>query len=297
MASDWTKALLFVSAVVPVTAIVALAQRKRSRGQEGLTVARGSAPTRNAAAEAATVRLTKPKAFSKTVPTDEKGQAIDHDGCLALGRLSKNYPFGQYEVCLTPTQRAKLAPKKKLGCGVFACAYDRADGKVVKFTRDSEDVAALIAAQKSGVVPKLYSVHKLGKGSAGRRYKDGEPVPVYAMVVEKLRTIPKEQDDAQKLSDRIYAAVNRAVVDGEGGPSDCNKRDGGDTVCKTVEAAERLKRKTGITWDDAHAGNIGFDKKGRLKILDLGLTRTQLKEQPAVLEGSDRKLAGILPRV
>jgi len=34
-----------------------------------------------------------------------------------------------------------------------------------------------------------------------------------------------------------------------------------------------------------HAGNIGYDAKDKLKVLDLGLTKSELEQEPEVLQG------------
>src|SRR5271170_5336494 len=124
----------------------------------------------------------------------------DEGNCLILGNDNTNYPFGRYRVCLTPNQEKKLFGRKfdqqkKLGCGVFACAYTAPGGKkVVKFTRDSEDVAALIKAQKTGVVPKVYKVFKIKQG--GKSIAKHETTDVYALVVERLVPLTPPQREA-----------------------------------------------------------------------------------------------------
>lgn len=52
-------------------------------------------------------------------------------------------------------------------------------------------------------------------------------------------------------------------------------------------SADLLKR--GVDWADIHAGNIGADKDGRWKALDLGNSPTTLKQEPPVLNGLYRK--------
>jgi len=208
-------------------------------------------------------------------------------------------------VCLTENQRRRLFGPRgksdhKLGCGVFACAYAAPGStRVVKFTRDSEDVAALLKAQKTGLVPKIFATYKLKQG--GRtipkrdpwtaRIADPQDIPVYALVMERLRTVPSEERDQldETLSDI------RAVSEGRMTGNDyCDNRvdEWGTTGCDDIElavvnAAEKL-RAAGIVWNDIHSGNIGFDKRGKLKVLDLGLTKTELKRRLKILAGLGR---------
>jgi len=46
--------------------------------------------------------------------------------------------------------------------------------------------------------------------------------------------------------------------------------------------------KRGIDWTDVHAGNIGVDKNGRWKVLDLGASTTRLTVEPPELAGRRR---------
>lgn len=234
-------------------------------------------------------------------------------GCLVLGK--KHLRYGDpYRVCLTSTQEQKLfkgkrTKMKKLGCGVFACAYESpAKSRVVKFTRDSEDVAALLKAQKTDVVPKVHAVYKLKQGGrttpvadfVTNRKEDPRHVDVYALVIDRLRTVPgseREQEDGDLM--RLHDAVDSVTHDrkpltiknvctrvasyldeGEAGPYDgCTT-----TQALVLDAIGKL-RKIGINWTDFHAGNIGYDKAGRLKVLDLGVTKTALEKEPEILEG------------
>ena len=227
------------------------------------------------------------------------------NGCLLLGKYWPNVGGLPYRVCLTENQEqtlfgGKRKSQKKLGCGVFACAYTSPDeSKAVKFTRDSEDVAALLKAQKTGVVPKIYKVFKLKQGGRTLRERDPftrreiEPqdTPVYALVMEKLRTIPS---DEREMLDETLPGI-RSVAQGKISASDfCEQQqheDGGigcgDVETDVINAVEKLKR-AGITWEDIHSGNIGYDRSGALKVLDLGLTKTELKRRIKILAGLGR---------
>jgi hypothetical protein len=226
--------------------------------------------------------------------------------CLLLGRQHHRFSPGPYRVCLTANQEKRLfqgkrKKQKKLGCGVFACAYTAPGStKVVKFTRDSEDVAALLKAQKTGVVPKVFAVYRLKQGGRTIPKRDPitfrEPPPaqdvaVYALVVERLRTIPIEDQHIINETLPDIAAVARGAMTGN---DYCDSRvdENGIVGCDDIElgvvrAVEKL-RAAGIVWGDLHAGNIGYDKRGKLKVLDLGFTQTELKRRIKILAGLGR---------
>jgi hypothetical protein len=220
-------------------------------------------------------------------------------GCLLLGRGHER--FGDaYRVCLTKNQEQKLfrgrrSKLRKLGCGVFACAYESPNkNRVVKFTRDSEDVAALLAAQDTGAVAKVYEAYRLAQNGETVPDRDLAPpfandvteVPVYALVVERLRTIPLlERKPVEAELHEIFSKVIKKDLPPE---RFCATRRGdgcSEVQIGVLSAYERLSD-AGIVWKDIHAGNIGYDKKGNLKVLDLGLTKTRLKQEDVkVLEG------------
>lgn len=248
----------------------------------------------------------KRKSLGAIIPTAERptAQALtivdefypeprpDEDDCLILGRMHPSYHFGEYRVCLTDNQKQTLFKGKvgkKLGCGVFACAYASGPHKVVKFTRDSEDVAALLEAQKTGVVPKVYDVFKLKDG--GHSINTDDETPVYAMTIERLRTLPRDERirmDQEEIS-QAFAVIDN-VKSGQSPSVDaaCAEQECGPIARETAQAALAL-HDAGIDWTDIHAGNIGFDRKGRVKVLDLGLTSTQLKAEPKILAGARRR--------
>jgi hypothetical protein len=248
-----------------------------------------------------------PNPFANTAEPDEDEDENPYEAklpqdvgdCLVLGKDRPNFKFGSYRVCLTPNQKQTLFKKrkgKKLGCGVFACAYSTsAPTKVVKFTRDSEDVAALLEAQKTGVVPKVFATYTLKDG--GHSVKTDDHTPVYALVVEKLKTFTPAEREAIDDEIGVVRAMVKAVDSGKVGSiaEACQKvrdEDGydcGPITQETAEATLKLKQ-AGIDWNDVHSGNIGLDRNGNIKILDLGITGTQLKEQPKILEGAKRRL-------
>ena len=226
----------------------------------------------------------------------------DEGGCLLVGRWHHKYSSGPYRVCLTHNQEQKLfggkrRSQKKLGCGVFACAYTiPGSTRVVKFTRDSEDVAALLKAQKTGVVPKIFDVYKLKQSSRTIpkmdpmtfRTPEAQEIPVFALVMERLRTLSTDE----RMSADEHLPDIRDVAEGKmPGGAYCDSRvdDDGNVGCddlemKVISAVEKL-RAAGIQWNDIHGGNIGFDSRGKLKVLDLGLTKTELKRRLKILAG------------
>lgn len=242
-------------------------------------------------------------------------------GCLLLGR--KHHNFGDpYRVCLTQNQEQKLFKGKrtklrKLGCGTFACAYESPlKSRVIKFTRDSEDVAGLLKAQKTGVVPKVHAVFKLKQG--GRTTPQRNPftmrvdeprhVDVYAMVVDRLETPPADEryaleEDMQRLRHAIDTVDKERkpltidnvcrLVNNDGDWGDDTEGSCTSTQMLVLDAVGKL-RKIGIDWGDIHAGNFGYDKRGKLKVLDLGVTKTQLEREPEVLEGRQRAASMLL---
>ena len=218
-------------------------------------------------------------AFYKPPKKDEPG------GCLLIGRKHQTVKGSEeYRVCLTPNQEQTLLGGKKIGkkigCGVFACAYALGKSKVVKFTRDQDDVAALLEAQPLGVVPKVYNVYKLKQGGTIKPHD--EEVPVFALVLERLKplSVPRRKIlDAvlYQTPDVVAGYSTREDVCGAAGPE--------ASVCEqTVDIAQKLKD-IGIDWSDVHAGNIGIDRKGNVKALDLGVSQTELKRRIDVLEG------------
>jgi len=247
---------------------------------------------------------------------DEYGYYItpeDTDDCLVLGHAHPELKFGRYRACLTNNQKRVLFKNrkgKKLGCGVFACAYGTSSpNKIVKFTRDPEDVAALLETQETGAVPEVYETYKLKE--PGHAIKSGKKTPVYALVIERLKTFTSEKRSeidaefwgpAAGRSGNLVKRVLDEVAVGEA-PSiskacrairDYEGESCGMITQKTAEAVEKLRTAhvdvSGVL-NDLHAGNIGLDKDGNVKILDLGFTGTRLKEQPKILAKATKRLA------
>jgi hypothetical protein len=244
-------------------------------------------------------------AFQRTALPDEAAAEEDEYGypvpaqdegdCLILGKKHERFRFGKYRVCLTENQKKTLFKKhgkgEKLGCGVFACAYGTTPTRAVKFTRDPEDVAALLEAQPLKVTPKIHAVYTLKE--PGESLDTGEETPVYALVVERLK--PFQGDERATIDDEIYqvrdmiSEVRRHEYPNLKKACEARGDACGPITLQTAKAAMKLK-KAGIEWTDVHAGNIGLDKRGNVKILDLGVTGTQLREQPKILEGARKRL-------
>jgi len=197
---------------------------------------------------------------------------------------------GRYHVCLTSKQWATLFPRgagKKLGCGAFACAWARGEnGTVVKITRDRDDVANMIQAQGHARVLKVYEAYALeGAGTSLERKTKGRRVPVYAMVVERVKPFPPaskgilkklplkqmEEDYRKRKVPRAKFAVSNATRFKVDAACDAvtQKKPCQQLLHELVDTYEDLARQ-GIVWLDMHPGNLGTDREGRWKILDLG---------------------------
>jgi hypothetical protein len=231
------------------------------------------------------------------------------DKCRAGGVLGVKNPrikgSGPYAVCLNDRQAEDIfgpsgRPKRKLGSGTFASAYETDAGRVVKITKDRDDVDALVGGQGISRVAKVYRHIELGK--AGKDVRTGKPVPVYALEVEKLGAVspkaerllsrPLEMTRVTLLRDlhrtlggpetyavpqeMKHAMINRACgrMRNEVDRSACS-RFVGDYTDAFVALAHR-----GIVWQDSHFGNIGVDSGNRWKALDLGYSR--MKKHVAV---------------
>lgn len=235
----------------------------------------------------------------------------DRGVCLRLGNQNSAFsPKGRYQVCLTENQQRTLfgaldahEASRKLGCGVFACAYakPKSRAKVIKFTRDASDVAALIQAQPSGAVPKLYRAFKLKQGGAWEQ--DGKAIPaVYAVEVERLTPLAKhlqrehwggylptakDQHDHCKseLAMKPQAFKNNAYL---------------RASCGVADAVIALDDVGLSNLTDLHGNNVGYDAKGKLKVLDLGLSAadfTRNKEPAELASATRRMLTGAIAKL
>lgn len=234
-------------------------------------------------------------------------------GYITQGKWSIHHPMsGSYEVCLTPNQYQRVfggkPPRKRLGCGTFACAYDVGKkATVVKITSDAEDVAGLLLAQGVPHVAKVVQAHELVRaGIRGRAY-----IPVYALEVERLRPVhPRAERWINQTVVAEHMAINAHALDfvGRGAAhlyefpttSKAHLKD----RCKVAapnyypECSQFIDDfatlytnliQRGVWWQDFHPGNFGVDPKGTWKALDLGVSHARLGGPLPQLEGVPRK--------
>lgn len=216
--------------------------------------------------------------------------------CLVVGRDHQHYPFGPYHVCLTKTQRARLfgrRPIQEIGCGTFACAYDHPTdpAKIVKVTRDSEDLGGLHRAQGTGLVPTMHAAYELRNG--GRAVNDGRKTRVYAAVLDRLEMpaargegLTRDQVDALQYAVSGLMPVKAACC-GRGG---CN-----DLCVRIADVGSRLHAQ-GIDWIDTHAGNVGYAADGRLQVLDMGRSEVPAPPLPVLAARRRRQLGAVRAR-
>jgi hypothetical protein len=212
--------------------------------------------------------------------------------CLVVGRDNPEYPFGPYRVCLTKTQRATLfgrRPIREIKCGTFACAYDHPSDptKVVKITRDDEDLGGLLRAQGTGLVPDVYEAHELRGG--GRALSNGRKTRVYAAVLDRLQ-LPAERGET--LTRDEAEALQYAVSDLLPDKAACCDRTGCNDLCLRIAAVGRQLHARGIDWIDTHAGNVGYDAAGNLRVLDLGRSEVPAPALPVLAARRRRQARG-----
>ena len=98
---------------------------------------------------------------------------------------------------LTESQERVLQPGKRIGCGLSACAYERPDGRVVKFTQDDRDIAGAMKGQGCGMV-RVDGAYRLPQ------IVNGEPV--FASVSERLARL-RADDPRRKWLDKARHLV------------------------------------------------------------------------------------------
>jgi len=216
---------------------------------------------------------------------------------------------------------------KPLACGVFACAFahPKAD-RIVKITRDPSDVAGLIQGQGLPQVPKIYEAHRLAGqpwwATPRRRTQRWQEWPerpeAFALIVERLRPLTgvekatwnkrikrmlRFQENValrQKATSRsvtlpfAHTRYAKPPTIGDMAKSVCPSRPAAEAENCQLRVRELNKmsaalRARGIEWMDIHAGNIGVDKKGRWKALDLGASTTPLQTELPELAGARRR--------
>jgi hypothetical protein len=233
---------------------------------------------------------------------------------------------GPYRICLSESQTLDLfgvpwidperAAATKLGCGSWACVWERSDGRAVKITRDVDDIAAFQAAGVvKGVpgrpVPHVVRVFKQRELiGAGVDIKTGKKIKLYGQVAQKVDPITPQLDDwiknrmcrmrislltdvqrhrSEKLPNKTFLAteltrdkVAKACVGLVRGKRQKCQRFGN----QLIDTFESLYRR-GVYWVDMNENNIGIDEKtGQWYGFDLGISDVPLKQRPRELRGA-----------
>ncbi|UCC72071.1 MAG: hypothetical protein JSV86_17135 [Gemmatimonadota bacterium] len=211
-------------------------------------------------------------------------------------------PAARYGVCLTNTQLARLMRAKHIsgdqfGCGAFACVWPKGN-RTIKFTHDPEDVGAFLTARGIRHIKRFYKVYRLV--DSGTILRTGQSTPVWAMVGED---VPKIANDDWRYSIVVsglpvgalsydfeqWQSRGRFPEDYQPRPdvrrsakedANCERRGPAceKFVDQFIDTWAALARR-GIVFMDAHAGNIGVDAKGNWKIIDMGLSRSDIPEE------------------
>ena len=254
---------------------------------------------------------TKTEPRSSRAKTLTKTPKANGQVCVRQGRNAGSFsgrPSSQYTVCLTENQKRVLGSlDKRLGCGTIACAYTAPENdKVVKLTRDAEDVAALQLANEAKI-PWAVKLHAAYRLKGGGIEQGGKRIPVYAMVVDRVKPVPETDEDRvsdwMNITDDVAAAI-RANGDQRLSTYDlepyrreaCGKEFGARRAqCREVVAdyndAYAAFKKIGIDWSDAHAGNIGYKGDSpNFVVIDLGLSAKNKKPQAELLAGMKKRL-------
>ena len=229
-----------------------------------------------------------------------------------VGHFNPNVEMdtGEVGVCLTSRQArtifgdkiARSGKARRLGCGTFACAWQRGQRKAVKITRDPDDVLALLESQGLRHVVRIDRAYRLpGSGLDA----DGDQVTLYGLIGEKLE--PLDEMRTEWLQSFPYRTTARHFEEHygvefltPGDPGADKTYSFGDEltesivsgVCYYTDEERACRRFTksvistmeglgrrGINWVDIHEGNVGMTRSGTWKILDLGISGTQ--EEPS----------------
>jgi len=237
--------------------------------------------------------------------------AKDSKVCMVqrrLGHKTSGVPeSGSYNVCLSANQVKTLFGKKNIGgnagCGTFACVWPRDDGKIVKITKDRDDIEGLMAAKGMGRVVAAHKLYELP--GAGTDRKTGKTIDLYAAVVEKLEPLKRVQRKAmaKPLEEARLIMLKRAQAHQGSHKDFTTSSDVKDKIVAKACPRKGSQQKwcpgfirefadlftglfqRGIAWQDAHTGNIGLDKNGKWKALDLGYSGTQRRTEIPALNG------------
>lgn len=197
-------------------------------------------------------------------------------------------------ITLSHNQVAVLRPGVIIGrCGAFACAYsdERDDRRVVKFTQDPTDVAAIMALQGQKHAVKLYEAHKLVE----EKPESDAVSDVYAVVVERLWPVEDwlgsllEAYGSQANIDLLPFYDKSEIKNTPRFRYPKEVRESFEFVCygmgkecvdgarEYVDMMEGMAQR-GIRFHDSHAGNFGTDASGVWKVLDIGISRSGLPQ-------------------
>lgn len=163
---------------------------------------------------------------------------------------------------------------RKLGCGSFGCAYTRKGypDQVVKITGDPSEVAAaqrVIEARKKG--HRLPGVVRFYRAFAVQNSQlfvvvQERLLPLraeeYRLIEEQQNALyrlgtlgtPRDQQKGSKLLARDYRVPWRAIYD----------------LLRVFDELSNI----GVEWHDLHEGNVLRSPSGRLKVIDLGISRS-----------------------
>lgn len=222
-------------------------------------------------------------------------------GSLQVGRDEPSHRLqyqeaeGPGRVYLTPAQRRKLfgaaSPGQVLGRGKYASVFATSDPKrVVKLTHDASDAAALVRAQRTGVVPALHAAYELEQPSISK-YNNGRR-PVYALVLDRLNPVPPEEDahvlpalrrTRQAILKKSTGPIGVQQVTAPGNPP-CETAECLTTASQLVRAVNRL-RAVGISWTDLNVMNLGYAADGTLRVLDVGAHGEAPGKLPVLVSG------------
>lgn len=209
--------------------------------------------------------------------------------CLVQGKARSWLPdSGKYRFCLSANQQRTLfkgkAAPKLIGCDTFACAYEAADeGRVIKLTTDASDVGALAQMESTdaSVAPRMFAAYELIE--TGARFLSAKKFrrpKIYAVEVERLQPLPSAlkrpfacatgtiQSRRALTPDVVTATATQCCKVG----SAARKADCAERLGDFLQGVRQIADDVGLRPTDLHAGNVGVDAKGRLKILDFGLS-------------------------
>jgi hypothetical protein len=191
-------------------------------------------------------------------------------------------------ICITENQKKVLfndrEPKKPLGGGAHACAWDRGDGTVVKITTDRSDIQGLKALRGSPFVAKVHDTFLMAQAGKSNGIKSGDDF--YAAIVDKLEPVETE----------LGKAITAVAGGGAKGVDRCHLRGFDRKQCEKIKAwmAEvdaDFSTRGVLAYQDFSGSNVGVDASGRLRIIDAGsaVVAGEKRHYPQVLHGPRKK--------